>query len=425
MSCGLDELGSAWKPWRSLRIWRPEPPGKPDSCNNAGILVLLLLPLINAQGRPKEISFTTPNSVLSDYSAHAPYEAPQWKDTNNDGDASDVGEKRFPVTYMKDAFVVVGSATFVFDQTFALPNPDSIVSATVFGSGPDNDSFQKDVTTVGHEITVGQMTSSDKLPATVKFYNPYAIAWILDVECLDYEQHITYTYSLGTTDYRMYVMFASTVEVYETLGELTCGAADGKSQLSEIQGAIWDTVFSGPANPRRKPLDGYNAPDNQKLKYRGVSTPDAEDTGELLATGDGICGAWGQFLVDAWGKHGVSSYTVTVVPTSSHVSFIVRNLSLDPGAIPDGQGYYNVSNSLLAADGIPGQNMDTPASKWFIDHCLVKAPSFSNVFFDPSYGEVFPLLDDFAVGAVWGMVKEVSDELWIKPGASAANFDVL
>jgi hypothetical protein len=38
---------------------------------------------------------------------------------------------------------------------------------------------------------------------------------------------------------------------------------------------------------------------------------------------------------------------------------------------------------------------------------------------------VFPLLDDFAVGAVWGMVKEVSDELWIKPGASAANFDVL
>jgi hypothetical protein len=94
----------------------------------------------------------------------------------------------------------------------------------------------------------------------------------------------------------------------------------------------------------------------------------------------GQCHAWMEFLQQTLLAHGLPNWMTRVYPPTIYNGFGVKNLSVQNG-------------NVQSLPGIPGQNIQTPTSKLFSQHFIVRGPD-NNVngnvpmFFDPSYGVV-------------------------------------
>jgi hypothetical protein len=248
------------------------------------------------------------------------YGSPQWLDSNGDGDASDVGEQRFPVAYPRSSTVAVR------DVRFAVA-PASLMSGSVpvRGTGPDGDLFTGTAVLSGSEYTVSAtMASSDPLPNTVKFYNTYDIAWEIALDGVDY-------CSAGTSDNRVYVTLNAPAAspLYETCIELACTGADGATTASAAVAGIW-ALFPD-CDIRRKPIDGYNNLDGLRMGYWRPIPSVTQSLSGMLASpiGNGSCVAWSYLLQSCIQTQGISGATISQITADTTVSpgasgFLVR-----------------------------------------------------------------------------------------------------
>jgi hypothetical protein len=236
------------------------------------------------------------------------YGSPQWLDSNNDGDASDVGEQRFPVAYPRNSRVGVRDVRFAVAPAWLISG-----SVPVRGTGPDGDVFQGTGAWSGGEYVVSAtMNSTDLLPNTVKFYNTYNIAWEVALD------GVNYCYA-GTSDNRMYVTLnAPTASpLYETCIELACTGADGASTTSTAAAGIWAQFPD--RDVRRKPIDGYNNPDGIRMGYWRPIPGVAQSLSGMLASpiGNGSCVAWSYLLQSCIQTQGISGATISQITVNT------------------------------------------------------------------------------------------------------------
>lgn len=363
--------------------------------------------------RPTELSYEVPNDVLKDDGTGS-YSAPHWKDTiGQDGIADQEGEIHFPIAYVRSDSVKVASVKFL------VPDAWNGLTGSLVGTGPENDRFTDSVTVQAGEILGEDMTSEDALPDSVRFYGPYQILWSVtfrptpdELEQLGiYTWQDTLTYPVGITNNRLFCMGAKTSPgLYETVGELSCIAANGKSAPNDIRDEIWNNVFSnsntGPANPKRKQKDGYNAEDAEKLKYYASTTP-GTTLALLMASGNGNCQAWSSFFGHSLALHGISNVGQTIKPNPAIQSFHDYMMIQNWGLLVDRRQ----SNAYLrsgpdaevrSTTGKEAQNNEDPASfaKEFATHCVNK---IGGEIFDPSYGLRTSNLLGWQNLAVWGV----------------------
>jgi hypothetical protein len=183
----------------------------------------------------------------------------------------------------------------------------------------------------------------------------------------------------------------------ETVFAIACRNATGKTTESEVFTTMWDQFKS--LNIKRVQPAAQTA-----MQYWGAdSLANANlHAEELLAKGDGRCGAWQEIMVFAMRAQGITSgqgygvFPVWLVPIpgSSPVVHLNVYTTLWVNATSvDGSGAITHSSP-----GIESQGNKAP-KKDFTNHALVK---YNTLYYDPSYGKVYSSLrawEENAVGA--------------------------
>ncbi|MEJ7712737.1 MAG: hypothetical protein WKF84_23535 [Pyrinomonadaceae bacterium] len=242
------------------------------------------------------------------------YGTPHWKDANGNGNASDGGDKRFPISFARDSLIKVSA-------TFKLEEPIERRALKVFGDGPGDLDFEATVTAEGNSFQISKVQSKGKLPNTVKFYNPLQIEWKVS---FDNGKKFR---SAGKTDNRVYVMLSdpTTPVLYETLLDVGCRNADGKTTNTDVVAAIW-ADFAGPIpGVKRKKMDGHNVTDGVGMRYWNpeISTCQSYNVMLQVADGNGSCIAWSQLLHHTLKAQGIAG---------SEIYELTPDLTLNPDA---------------------------------------------------------------------------------------------
>jgi hypothetical protein len=192
-------------------------------------------------------------------------------------------------------------------------------------------------------------------------------------------------FDAGASQNHLYVTGAEAPEEFETVLDISCRNASGKSPDTiagqrEIVDAIWGD-FAAPATgvPEVK-----NVRDEVMTYYANGYATIGGGFEQLVKNGDGRCGGWGQLLHRAFGVAGVPTSYTGVFP-------------LDwPVPPPDpawGAGWVFEERELGIFEQ-PGQGKASPVRR-FEDHAIVawvfqdEAEQFSAYVMDPSYGTRF------------------------------------
>ena len=198
-----------------------------------------------------------------------------------------------------------------------------------------------------------RVDADGKLPNQVYFFDRFTILWSVSTD-----GGKTFK-PMGPTVSPLYVLGAQPLagaKLHETTVHITTKAAGGLSDSAAIRDAIWDEFAD---NEVRK----VNSQD--VLQYYGGGTantpPNRGDVGTLLSNGDGRCGHWADFLVQAFATHGVAASFLDVTPPNGRAGFVVGASSAQ------GTGAADVSTTVFA------------------DHALV---TIGTRIYDPSYGRL-------------------------------------
>jgi len=372
---------------------------------------------------PKAVTFSGASLfVIARDDGSGDYGAPHWKDMSNppDDDNADVGDHYIPVGYVRNSYMVL-TAVFTVQPSDAF---GAATSATVRGEATAGTAafvFQGTATVSNGVITLPPTQADVALPNSVQYFNPLTVAWTITptggsaVSC-----------NVPNTRHRVYVLLGAPNQAsrYETLIHVGCTNAAGKSTENDVVAAIWNDFTN--RNVRRKPADGFNNPDGRQLTYDANWACVNIDTAQLLATGDGQCGSWAKFFIDAMGGQGINHTNEYVLfyqsdgtgPQDPNYGFIVNNWSFASGAGRSGDAnypYLNVpaspflsSNSynwlfseVMETPGVAGQGNANPASL-FGNHQVVK---LGTQYHDPSYGLQYSSFADIDTGAIAGYYK--------------------
>jgi hypothetical protein len=351
------------------------------------------------------VAFGDSHEVTQD--SGAPYTLPiQWWDKDDDMQANDVGESRHPVAYTRNTLGEVSEVRFkMLPFTFGASAPTNVRGTDVFGnqyvaSGSQITSYS------GTEIVVASdMLASGRFPDTVRylgqdFSHPYTIVWEMSGD-----GGLTW-YPVGESDNRLFLLLANpdgpySTPLYETVGWLSCRAADGLSDENDVFAAIWSEFTD--LDVRRKPKDGENSTDGVQMGYWLTDTPN-QTLGGMLADnidpkGDGSCRAWARFLIACGNAHGIGSNMVKVKPdmaVNPRADYLLVKHWVfgSPSSSPPDPLYpYEVQLNLATPKdvnsdhdaGISAQHVQypLPRAKNFGLHYVVK---YGSEFYDPSYG---------------------------------------
>lgn len=183
----------------------------------------------------------------------------------------------------------------------------------------------------------------------------------------------------------------------ETLFELSCRNADGEEDVDKIREKIWEEFED------RKV---FRNDDLKQLTYWLSGQPRAATTTGLLrdSSADGQCGAWAEFLIDAWASQGIEvsrdgkdagkAAKVYVEPKDPHkedIEILVKNWDFEAPRFnaPDKFNYVLFFDVKRVA-GVPAQGNDMDKKdnaprpvKNFGEHFIVE---FGGQYYDPSYG---------------------------------------
>ena len=331
----------------------------------------------------KQVSFSGANYNyyavrMDDNSGY--YTAPHWQDNSSplDGDADDPGDRQYPVCFPRNTRMRA-TVTFIVDPPSALDSP-----TYVCGMGTDNLNFGADPSTIREatisddQLTVTDYECDNDFVDEVTWYDPVTITW--------------YVSKGGRWLPRV---FHSANEFFITLYGPACSppfrtvlylaTRNGGTDAATCSARTW-AAFSG--------LDVAGWDESAKAYTRALhyyntdNGSGAHATAALLSHADGQCDAWADFLAQCFMANNIGGHRSYVHPPPSHTSIVVKNTENDgsptyPSDAPYEWGLLDIDTS---ASGIPGQNMTTPAQKWFAGHWLVHVGS---VYYDPSYGDAY------------------------------------
>jgi hypothetical protein len=253
------------------------------------------------------------------------------------------------------------------------------------------------------KVTTPEMTSSGTLPPAVK----YVAAWTIDWE------HTLQDGSWSGANSSINPLYLTLkdplVDVYFTLLDISCVAADGKASDDDLVSFSFVPFTTHTDDGNGFPRKG----DGLLMSYykTGVKTA-ADDTtytpkgmlGSPEATGR--CGGWAALLMHMFKIHGVDTarqrwFVRAVNPDLADMEkrFLVKNVDFSKG--PDQAYIYDYDGEeAMKLDGVPGQGKKNPEFD-FGDHVVVK---YGGQIYDPSYG-LGPVPDDhtYLTGALDGL----------------------
>ena len=255
------------------------------------------------------------------------YTAPHWKDKDDDGDASDKGERRFPVAFTRNTSMKV-SAEFWVEPA------DVVSSVTVKGKANNGmGTIEETVQVDGNVIEITKEKFPNKLPNKIDFFNTLDIEWEIS-----FDGGNTFL-PAGKSKNRIYVTLKDPIlsngntfnseKLFETVIDIGCRNARGKSSDTKAVRAIWSDFKNRPVT--RKKEDGFNNTDDTEMSYWKFARV-CTSMEVMLAdpNGSGSCGAWAELyhnVIRAQGIKGSDVYKITpdTSVNSGATRFLVKN----------------------------------------------------------------------------------------------------
>lgn len=245
----------------------------------------------------------------------------------------------------------------------------------------------------------------------------------------------------GISKHTVYVTWAAptTTLRQETLFNLSCGVADGKTCGSAAdQSSVFDAIWHEFEDRSVARMDG-SLMSYYKLGQAQSAVPTTTDG--LLQKANGQCLAWTTLLLDSAKIQAMGSLfhvAVNAGGDDAELLMIIKNWDPVPAdntplhlKLPTGGSDYSCSGGnvqygdMTSLAGLPGQNTPTPYIKIFGSHAIAK---YGNNYFDPSYGTTYQNEQDFETkaiagyGVIWSTPPAANDIYVRSPGFSAILF---
>jgi Glucodextranase, domain B len=322
--------------------------------------------VVKTKVRIKDLTFSGETYYPVTQDTGTVYSGQHWYDKNCDtpagcnGKASDNGDNRFPVVYVrsmpangttaaKESFITL-RANFVLDKAV-----DNGLPVKVSGKSVEGIDFEATTTvqTAANKstFTITDVKAKSALPQTVKFYNSLKIKWKYTFDDKVGFDNLKEFKDAGETDNRVYVILKpiapqvtagdKKIMLYESVANLGSRAADGQSDEAGVLSAIWREFLS--KSVKRKKIDGFNKDDGKTLTYWGPPAvhkkagEQCQTIQAMLTTtptesslnGVGTCKAWAQFLTYTLFLQGISGIEITELKppavSGDERGFLVRN----------------------------------------------------------------------------------------------------
>ena len=311
----------------------------------------------------KEVSFGGDglNTILRDLNSK-PYAPPHWLDSSVplDGDADDINDQMFPVSYVSESTMSVSVKWEVLNL------PENCV-CSIMGQGPDGYNFPE-VPAIrnGTELSIENVKCTRSFPRQVDFFDSMKINWTVTVAGMQG------TIFAGTSENQVYVTYGQPIgtNLHHTVFRVGCENAKGMSDISDIFEAIWRKF-------KTRNIIRADTPNDIPLGYyRDISVKkNINSVSELLKNNEGKCGAWASFMSACIHIQGFGPCLVKEMVPKNDKSYplslyVMKNMDIELGRI--------INNP-----GISGQGTEDPKIKMFTNHALV---TFSGEAYDPSYG---------------------------------------
>ncbi len=299
--------------------------------------------------RLKQVSFSgVAYHTIREDNDSADYSAPHWRDDNSDGDASDAGERRYPLCFTRGTKMKIDQAKFICEPAAALTGTPKIK-----GDGPGSaDIGETNATVSGNELTITNVEAGSAFPNEINLINPMSIAFELKLD-----GDTTWS-AAGASDNRVYTTLAASTagKLFETLLDVGCRNAAGGTVPAAAVTSIWGD-FSGPIpGVTRKPMDGHNVVDGVEMKYWNPPSTACQNLAAMLAHagGNGTCVAWSQLLHETLKAQGIAGSTIREITADPAVNpganaFMVKNWAFGRHVRtgPDG-----LNDTALAGDDV-------------------------------------------------------------------------
>jgi hypothetical protein len=339
--------------------------------------------------KPKEVSFaaSTIGNLTSDDTS-VTYDAPHWQDGNDDGDADDPGERKYPIAYVRNTPPTIEGIIKV--------NPSGLTSVPGFSAkikvtGPGNINIGETATTLGTD-EIKLRASTGNFVKHIDYLNPMTLSWEVMVNDKGH------WCKAGQTANRTYVTLGvpTTALRQETLFYIGCRNADDESVAASAVDKIY-LEFSDQSVQRVDRSTGL--PDGIDMTYWSPTNPAPQPqcwkTEGLLALGDGRCEAWARFMNDCLAVHAIAS-DVARVNAPAIVSPAQLQSDINTHLPPDTYHFMpiffvknwdlsnaNPFNPIDLQNGLAGQGRNPDPKAEFNDHVIL---IFNGEYYDPSYG---------------------------------------
>jgi hypothetical protein len=357
----------------------------------------------------KEVSFSasTVGFLTDDGTANAmggidyvTYDAPHWQDSNDDGDADDTGERKYPIAYVRNTPPTIAGKIKVKPSGLTAISGFS-AKIKVTGSGNIKIDPPEDADIGTDEIELLATASAGNFVNEIDYLNPMTLSWEVEVN------NKGHWCDAGDTANRTYVTLdvPDTTMRQETLFDLGCRNADGQTVEKPAVTAIWsDFLPDTDGIPRlfRVLPPGATGPPSPMTYYADSADPYSTCNGvvDLLATGDGRCGAFQELMYEVLRVQGIASVQKRVdapIGAAGGVAAAKADYLLTCGVDPDTiytegiRDVFFVKNWTLSVTarwtvtdlaGVAGQGNADPIGI-FGDHALIE---YDGEIYDPSYG---------------------------------------
>ncbi len=325
----------------------------------------------------KQVSFSGSGShVVKDDITGNDDSAPQWQDNSPvlNGTADDSGDKHYPLCYTSNttasvAVVLVAVPSVPSGTTLITSGQIKVRGKRTYTNLPNYTLPATVATSDATGVSIAATPLSLSFPNAIACYVPLGFQW-------DYSNDGGATWkNAGLTDHKIYITLGdpATPNLYQTVLETGCIAAQGKTDVNDVVSAIANAF-----TPRKV----KRAVDGKIMQYWGPiaspPNPGIFTTGDLLHSADGRCGAWQKFFIDVLKAQNIASQAILIEDKG-------------PASVPAGFTFYPEGSALAVYQSIPAQGNPTPAYL-FTDHAVVEiptVPSLASYVYDPSYGTVY------------------------------------
>ncbi len=266
----------------------------------------------------KRVSFsgTGFRPVVRDDDPEASYDAPHWEDNSNplNGNARDIGDRRFPVCYLRDHTPTI-AAEWVIDQPLPVfQNP------MVRGSGLGDINVPESRVTIQNGLMIlDPVEATAPFPNRITLFVPFTIAW-------EFSPDGGETWSpAGQSENRVYVTLDARRPdsvYFETVLHISCQNGQDATNSERAFEQIWQGFSPAKGDGLdRKSVDGFNHEDGEKMTYwdpqptGNTNRQNATRLREMLSIREEVhatCAAWAVLLHHALGVQGIEAYLVKV-----------------------------------------------------------------------------------------------------------------